>query len=121
MIKLNEREMDEAIDRAIEKFWDDYALLYDVPLYGRNNTNMPDHEYVAPSYYARSTLRSLCIQLIAELCAAEAEKVKDESNADVCSNPDHIKCPSCGHIGVEWDEAKEWYCPDCGNYVEYKD
>ena len=78
MIKLNEQEMDAAIDRAIEKFWDDYVVLYDVPLYGRNNINMPDYGYVVPSYYARSTLRSLCIMLIAELCGAESEKFDGE-------------------------------------------
>lgn len=114
MIKLDEQEIEEAIDRAIEKFWDDYALLYDVSLYGRNNTNMPDHEYVAPSYYAKSTLRSLCIQLIAELCGAEVEKVKGESYASICCDPSKVKCPHCGHVGVGWDEAKEWYCLGCG-------
>lgn len=28
MIKLDEQEMEEAIDRAIEKFWDDYIDFY---------------------------------------------------------------------------------------------
>jgi rubredoxin len=116
MIKLDDQEMEEAIDIAIEKFWDDYALLYDVSLYGRNNTNMPDHEYVAPSYYARSILRSLCIRL-----RAEVEKVKGEFSADAGSDPDHVRCPHCGHIGIECDREHDWYCPDCGNYVEYKD
>lgn len=69
MIKLNEQEMDEAIDRAIEKFCDDQVPLYDGPY----DTNMPGGGYVVP-YYAKSTLRSLCIRLIAELCGAEREK-----------------------------------------------
>jgi DNA-directed RNA polymerase subunit RPC12/RpoP len=98
MIKLDEQEMEEAIDIAIETFWDDYATLYDVSFYGRNNTNMPNHEYVAPSYYSRSILRSLCVQLIAEHCGAEIEKVKGESSSDACSDLDHIKCPHCGHM-----------------------
>lgn len=99
MIKLNEQEMDEAIDRAIEKFCDDC-----VPLCGG---------YVVP-YYAKSTLRSLCIMLIAELCGAEVEKIKGESYASVCSDPNKVKCPHCGCMGVKWDEAKEWCCISCG-------
>ena len=110
MIKLNEQEMDKAIDRAIEKFCDDYVPLYGGPC----NINMPGGGYVVP-YYAKSTLRSLCVRLIAELCVAESEKFEGESN------PDHVKCPHCGHIGIEWDREHDWYCPDCGNYVEYKD
>lgn len=96
MIKLDKQEMDEAIDRAIEKFRDDYVPLYDGP------------------YYAKSTLRRLCIMLIVELCETESGKVKDETYASVCSDPDHVKCPHCGHIGVGWDDAKEWYCLGCG-------
>ena len=77
MIKLDEQEMDEAIDRAIEKFCYDYIPLYDGPY----DINMPCGGYVVP-YYAKSTLRSLCIMLIAELCGAEVEKIKGESYAD---------------------------------------
>lgn len=72
MIKLGEQEMDEAIDRAIEKFCDDQVPLYDGPY----DTNMPGGGYVVP-YYAKSTLRSLCIRLIAELCGAESDENED--------------------------------------------
>lgn len=109
MIKLNEQEMDEAIDRAIEKFCDDCVPLYDGPY----DPNMPGGGYIVP-YYAKSTLRSLCIMLIAELCGAESEKVKGESYASVCSDPNKVKCPHCGCMGVDWDEAKEWCCISCG-------
>lgn len=109
MIKLNEQEMDEVINRAIEKFCDDHVPLYDGPY----DPNLPGGGYIVP-YYAKSTLRKLCIRLIVELCEAESEKVKGESYADVCCDPSKVKCPHCGCMGVKWDEAKEWCCISCG-------
>lgn len=102
MIKLDEQEMDEAIDRAIEKFWEDYVQLYDVPLYGRNNTNMPNYGYVVPSYYAKPTLRKLCIRLIVELCEAESEK----ADIPICKELKENGVTS-GQIRAFWDAVKK--------------
>lgn len=105
MIELNDEDIDKVVNDTVDAFRQDRE--------GKGS-----FAYTAYTLCSKIELVSLCNKLIARLYDAEKEKkVKGKSSSD----PDHIKCPSCGHTGIRWDREHDWYCPDCGNYVEYKD